>query len=720
MLSLLRERASPVRAVFRWFLLAFLVFSLIFLIALFPLMLYTQNVFSELELKKSTQKMESGIEILDSTFSTIANASVSIYNDSRFRQLHYPSNNYNDVSAVSRNQMRDYLGSLVLPNSLIRDSALQLSENDAVTPQLTTFGVWTGYYPFYFQVDDLTYEQWRDVLDENDTGYLPVYHITTPTSSYDALIYSIQWSKDRYFYSCLDLTKIREAMISSDSLEDFKLTITNSSNTCLYSDLEENMANEYHSVSRKTSSGGLTVTVHVPNSVMSERMTPLYHFLTVYLVIWLVVLIICILFGTHLSSRPLVQIIDSLKKRPKVTASPPGDQQKSITYGFHFISDHIQSYQKELLQYQNAIETQEKVLQARFMEKAFHGSLSTDEDYATFYSYFPGFPDSYRLLLFGIAEDTDNIGQLYPNVMAIIQCYLQASTPMAYVQQLTVDTLLMVISEKDYQEYYDAVNRLIENINREEPCYHAWGIISKNYRDLKDIPFAYLQIQDLRSKLSTDSLYGLCAVSDIKMPRKTRFQMSDATAIYSALTNGNQELSLHYLQNYAEQLGNRSVYEMFYSILLCVKHEYADLLMDVKIPIYRSQADLYPLLAECITTFCQLLQSEKLATVDSFAQQVKTYIDQHYHEESLCSTSLEDHFKCSFVKIRKNFSKEFGTSISAYIESKRMSLANELLLKGENSVTEVYQMCGYTNYNTFLKAYQRTYGTTPSSTKQKK
>lgn len=664
--------------------------------------------------------MESGIEQLDTAFSTITNASLSIFNDSRFNLLHYPSTRYNDTTVVIRNQMRDYLGSLVFPCSLIRDSALQLSENDAVTPIVTTFDSWTGYYPFYFQVGELPYEKWCALLDDNSTGYLPVYRVKTSTGNYEALIYAIEWSKDRYFYSCLDMSKVRSAMIADENLDDIRLTIMKGSELCLYTDLDESDGMKYHSVSQNTVSGGLTVTVHVPDSVLSERMAPLYNFLNVYLVCCLAILILCVLGGTQLTSRPLIKIIDFLEKRKNVSIDSGGGQQKTFTYGFRFIYDQIQSYQDELLQYQTAIKTQEKVLQARFMEKALHGSLSTETDFATFYTYFPGFPSNYRLLLFGIVEDADNNGQLYPNVMALIQCYLQVSTPMAYVQQLTSETLLMVINEQNYDEYYDGVNRLIENINREEPCYHAWGIVSKPYHDLKDIPFAYLQIQDLRSKLSINSLYGLCAASEIKMIRKTRFQMSDTMVIYSALTNGNQELALFYLQNYAEQLDNRSVFEMFYSILLCIKHEYADLLMDVKIPIYRPQVDLYPLLAECITTFCQVLQSERETAVDSFAEQVKSYIDLHFSEESLCSNSLEDYFKCSFVKIRKNFSKEFGTSISAYIESKRMSLANELLVKGDHSVTEVYKMCGYSNYNTFLKAYQRTYGTTPSATKVKK
>ena len=68
--------------------------------------------------------------------------------------------------------------------------------------------------------------------------------------------------------------------------------------------------------------------------------------------------------------------------------------------------------------------------------------------------------------------------------------------------------------------------------------------------------------------------------------------------------------------------------------------------------------------------------------------------------------------------IQKAFPKEMGISLSAYIEKKRMELANELLLLGEDSVSEVAKKCGFTNDNTFYKAYRRTFGHAPTSLKQ--
>jgi len=114
---------------------------------------------------------------------------------------------------------------------------------------------------------------------------------------------------------------------------------------------------------------------------------------------------------------------------------------------------------------------------------------------------------------------------------------------------------------------------------------------------------------------------------------------------------------------------------------------HAELLFNVDIPAYLPQQNLYLSQSDTIHILCDIFQTTKeQKSQDAFAQQVKSYLDLNFTDENLCSTTLEEHFQCSYVKIRKSFSKDIGIPISTYIESKRMDLANELLLRGEYSV----------------------------------
>jgi len=679
---------SQKRSIARWFLICFLCFSLVFLIALLPLISYCRNVFTELEIKKSTQQMTFGVSQIENTVTGIVTASQSLSDDTRFLPFLYQEPDYSQITVRTRNQMKEYLKSLILPLSLVSDCALQFSEDFAITPNTTIFSEWPGYYPYHFSVDTLTYSDWEELLSANKSGFLPVQHIRTPEQHYDALIYTTHWTKNSFFYACLNMANVKQTLVAKENMDTYHLTIQNSDGLCLYTDLPE-VSNNYYTVTQKTTLGGLTLTIHIPKAALAEQMTPLYYFLGLYLALCVLVLIIIILVGSHLSSRPLVKIVDTLESH--------------------------------LSEYRSTIDTQTKVLQARFLEKALHGSLVTDKDYDSFFSYFPSFPEEFCLILMGLVETPVENENVYPEALTLIQCYLQNNLSHTYIQQLSSFELLLIIDTAEMENCTLVINHLISNINREEPCYHAWGIAGKYFSHPKDIPIAYGQLQDLYSRISPESLSQLCTVSDHPALQKPSFQMADTLNIYTAITYGNKDIALLKLEDYADSLNarSRSVFEMFRSILLCIKQEYASQLVDMAIPTYHSRLDMYAALKETVCVFCDELQRLKQQQeLDPFIQEVKSYIDLHFTEADLCHASLGEQFHCSPSKIQKAFPKEMGISLSAYIEKKRMELANELLLRGEDSVSEVAKKCGFTNDNTFYKAYRRTFGHAPTSLKQ--
>lgn len=712
----------PKRSIFRWFFIGFFGFSIIFFIALIPLYSYCRKTFTELKINEISRQMNFGVTQLDSAISCIMNASTSTADNALFYPLQYLNVNYSDITVTDRRQMLSYLRNLIRPFDLIKDCSLQISENDAITMSLTTFENPIGYYPFHFCVEDWSYDEWMSILSESSPGFLPVHHITTPLSSYDALIYSIKWHRDKYFYATFDVNDIKKIMIEQNYLDTLFLTIENANGDCLYTDYMGNPF-DYYTVFQNTTSGSLRITLHIPKTTLQAHMIPLYTFISIYLIIYSLILLIIIYIGSHISAKPLNKIIDKIDNNitlPFELSKKIQDEESShFNYGFDYIYNKIQLYESNIQDYQTTIATQTKVLQARFIEKALHGTLSTASDYEAFYSYFPHFPESFCLILLGLLEKAMKQKDIYPNVLSLIQYQLQQSLPDAYQQQLSNNTLLLIVDTKNYNTSFDTINHLIAQINEEESAYHAWGIMSKICEHPDKIAFAYRQIQDLKGQLSIESLSQLCIISDFKMNPMTTFQMSDTLALYSAIVAGNNDVALSRLNNYADLLvsHNRSVCEMFRALLLCIKQEYANLLIDIEIPLYNTQTDIYMSLKDVINIFCDKIRTEKEQS-DSFGLVVKAYIDAHFSEDTLCSTSLEEHFQCSYTKIRKAFSASVNIPISSYIEKKRMDLSTELLTSGEYSVAEVAKKCGYINDSTFYKAYKRTYGHAPSSIKK--
>lgn len=715
-------QSFPQKSILKWFLLCYCAFALIFFIALLPLISYCRDTFTKLEITKSSQQMDFGVSRLETTAESVASMTQSLSSDVRFLPFFYREPNYSSISVSVRHQMRHFLNSMVFPLDMVSDCILQFSDKTVITNNFSRFDEYPPYYPNQFQVANLTYDQWETLLAEGKSGFICVQPVTSIGQTYDALIYSVPWVNDSWLFACMNMKDVKQSLVGKNNAGVYSVTLTTTGGVCLYTDLEASQ-DTVHSITRHVPSSNLSVTVHIPHTVTGSNITPLYYFLTLYLALCVLVLLVMILSGSYLSARPLFKIIDLLDKVSDAPADsqPSLAQNKPLAYGFHYIQEKIESYANELDTFRDTIDLQRQALQIRFMEKALHSSLSLEADYDAFYSCFPDFPDRFCLILMGLIERPCKEGAVYPNALSMIQFYLQNTLQDVYIQQLNNYEMLLFIDEEQFGHFESNINHLIANINEKEPCYHAWGLVSKFYDHPKSISIAYMQLQEMYSWISLDDISCLCHVSDTQPTNKTDFQMSDAQAIYSALIHGNTEMALLKLQHYSDSLSarNRSVFEMFRSILLCVRQEYPKQLIDIDIPGYHAHLDMYRALEEAVSAVCGKMQPDKLPPeMDSFAAQLLEYINQHFAEEDLCYATLANHFDCSVSKVRKSFSLISDVSVTAYIETKRMTLANELLHSRQYSVSEVAKLCGFASHTTFYRVYRKNFGHAPSVSKQ--
>lgn len=104
-------------------------------------------------------------------------------------------------------------------------------------------------------------------------------------------------------------------------------------------------------------------------------------------------------------------------------------------------------------------------------------------------------------------------------------------------------------------------------------------------------------------------------------------------------------------------------------------------------------------------------QSEK-----SILSQCIAFIDEHFTENIAVSDLAK---KCFVSKsfLFTEFKKSFGVPIHKYITQRRMVYAKRLLDEGKKP-TDVYSLCGYSDYSTFYKAYTKRFGQSPKDTKK--
>lgn len=118
---------------------------------------------------------------------------------------------------------------------------------------------------------------------------------------------------------------------------------------------------------------------------------------------------------------------------------------------------------------------------------------------------------------------------------------------------------------------------------------------------------------------------------------------------------------------------------------------------------------IYALLLELTILLKRLLHIEQQDVGSTYQtmNEIRDYIDFHYWEE-LSLNSLSKRFYLQPNTISKNFSKVFGKNINYYINSVRITNAVRILdtREGNVNITELSQMVGYTNINTFHRQFR--------------
>ena len=99
-------------------------------------------------------------------------------------------------------------------------------------------------------------------------------------------------------------------------------------------------------------------------------------------------------------------------------------------------------------------------------------------------------------------------------------------------------------------------------------------------------------------------------------------------------------------------------------------------------------------------------------------QEVIMYIDEHLCEDVRVN-DIAASMNVSVSTLFHSFKKEIGVSVYKYLLQKRMTLATDMIEKGERP-TEIYYKCGFKDYPNFYRAYRANFGTTPSGKPPKK
>lgn len=123
----------------------------------------------------------------------------------------------------------------------------------------------------------------------------------------------------------------------------------------------------------------------------------------------------------------------------------------------------------------------------------------------------------------------------------------------------------------------------------------------------------------------------------------------------------------------------------------------------------QAATSLPSLLFEIYKAFKNIEKNETEHSIDYY---IIDYINKHISED-ISINKLCNEFFISESQLSRIFKKATGTTVWAYVTTKRLMNAHQLILSGI-SPTAAYSDCGFKDYSTFFRAYKKKYGVPPS------
>ena len=100
-------------------------------------------------------------------------------------------------------------------------------------------------------------------------------------------------------------------------------------------------------------------------------------------------------------------------------------------------------------------------------------------------------------------------------------------------------------------------------------------------------------------------------------------------------------------------------------------------------------------------------------------EQAVAYIEGHLAEE-LSVRDLAAGCYVSADHLTRLFKKKYGMTVSEFIQDRRITLAEELLSRGDQTISMVANTVGFGNYSYFTEQFKKRYGMTPRKYQKKK
>lgn len=368
------------------------------------------------------------------------------------------------------------------------------------------------------------------------------------------------------------------------------------------------------------------------------------------------------------------------------------------------------------------------------MKSVYAGEKMSASDCAALKQVMPVGENNFRCICIG---RLDGNSSLLPDV-AQMTAFLSDADILVTAGVLLEGTFTCLILQPEnaiYQEaseLYDALNRLLKELNREGYLY-AIGI-SDVYSGYAGIPQAYQEAgSGWRSAVIWQNAAVVFNAALSKYSSYYHVSYMQLDSMYQAIVSSHKDQAMAIFEQMVfDNFGNmkdvriRALYWQQFEndvlgVLIRVSTQYD---IYAVIESYLSKSAHVSLSKRISLLGDAILESGEFIPVHDYdgdmANAIHKYCVEHCCDYQLSLTALSERFHLSKSSLSKFFKAHFGINFVTYIERMRMQRAEALLLERKLTVREIAEAVGYQNITTFYNAFRKVKKCTPTQWREQR
>lgn len=648
------------------------------------------------------ENLNSGMQIMDASIESAFAFSILLSEDEAYKKIYYSNP---DIDSDMLNDLRQIMRTYTtLPYSFISNYGLLQNGSLLFTKSHVFFSREYLTSDYYFRCDN------EDYFDKFTNAYcfLPAEHFTlAPMESYDAVTlgYRCSASKDIYFFVLYPVQELLSLFVSNEVADTSNIAVY-FGDTLLFS--SENLSDDRFErlIASSSASPELRVELQLSDRFIDADLTGFKHLVQIFLITILLTMCLWVALFSWRMATPFNKI--------SKTMCEAGNFSMEFSAG-NSIDIMVESIRKmviKLSDYEKVIELQKENNRMHLLEKALYRGLYDEASRHSFVEAFPDFPAHWQLVLIQYIANVTVVEM--DSIQLLLTHYFQQSLADIILLSYSQDSLLAFFPVKKGILLSDELEDRRNEIQEQYPISISF-VTSRIYDSYNSLPDALQELEYAsfaQQQLSSADLQANLPIS-----------IQQLQTIYLALSNGDEQMAVSALRSSFSSPSDGSMakytHQMIAYTLTRIKIE--NNILDVPIPTFNKENAVHLFEVEFPRCFAQIiarLNEQHDSQMRSLDKGIFAFINDNIGNQQLCISMVTDQFHISAPTLQKRIHACVGKTFSAYVEELRMKRAHQMLHESDLPIQEIARAVGYTNANSFYKAYKRHYGEAPRSTRQ--